>query len=266
MIFALDQFRLSRLDDEGALQATLEIGGAMEHDSSQFVVGAGAVWVAAGHVSLFRVERDRVSKTFDIGYHLDGLAASDDAVFVSNDRRGGRIYRIDPRDNRIDLAVAQHGHQLRYGGDALWASWNNTVRCIDPKSLQVATAFDLGGYVSEMAWGLGALWAVTLDNDTAGSDDERSRLWRIDDQPHELAQLKDRPTIAVGDAVWLSDATLCRWDDALIRYEAQLRPMIARNGEVWGIDAEGQIARFRNGRLESLGLRAHALAAQFLIG
>lgn len=57
--------------------------------------------------------------------------------------------------------------------------------------------------------------ALTLDNDTAGSDDERSRLWRIDDRPHELAQLKDRPTIAVGDAVWLSDATLCRFDGAL---------------------------------------------------
>jgi hypothetical protein len=262
VIWLLDGFHLSRLDDEGKLLASLEIAPAMERDSAQLVSGAGAVWVAAGHANLFRVDRDRVSKILDIGYHLDGLAASDTALFVSNDRWGGRIYRIDPRDTRIDLAVEGQGHQLRFGGGALWASWKSTVNKIDPKTLKVEATIDLGGYVSELVWGMGALFAVTLDRETAGTDDERSRLFSIDGGVRELAQLRGRPGIAVGDGLFIDDGTLCRWDGALTRFEVELTPCVVRKDEVWGIGRDGTLMVFQpsSGALRSLGLRGHAVA------
>lgn len=261
MIWALDGFRLSRLDDDGKLEATVELAGSMERDSAQLIWCAGAVWVAAGHAILWRIDRDRVTRTLDIGYHLNGLAASEDALFLSNDRWGGRILRIDPRDSRIDLAVQGRAHQLTHGGGALWASWKSTITQIDPRTLKTGATIDLGGYVSELAHGLGALWAVTLDDETAGTDDERSRLWRIGEDKEQVAELRGRPALAVGDAVWLDDGSLCRFDGELTRFPIQLRPFVARAGVVWGIDADGRVARFRDQKLESLELPAQAIAA-----
>jgi hypothetical protein len=262
MIWVLDGFRLSRLDDDGNLAATVELENAMEHDSAQLLVGAGAVWVAAGHAILWRVDRDRVTKTLDIGYHLDGLAASEDALFLSNDRRGGRILRVDPADNRIDLAVQGKAHQLAFGGGALWASWESTITRLDPRTLKAESTIDLGGYVSELAHGVGALWAVTLDDETAGTDDERSRLWRIGEGKEQVAELRGRPALAVGDAVWLDDGSLCRFDGGLTRFPVKMRPFVARGGEVWGLDEEGALSRFRPalGRCDRLGYRGQGIA------
>ncbi len=262
MIWALDGFRLSRLDGDGQVQSTLTIEHPLQRDSAQLVVGARAVWVAAGHALLYRIDRDRLTKTLDVGYHLDGLAATDDALFVSNDRWGGRLIRIDPDDNRIDLAVGFHPRRLVFGGGALWVAWKNTVTRVDPESLEAQASFDLGGYVSEMSHGAGALWAMTLDLDTAGSENERSRLWRIDADPEEVAQFRDRPMIAAGDALWIDDGALCRFDGQLTRHpDIRLQPFFERDGEVWGLDGQGRVARFRDGRLESFATRAQVIAA-----
>jgi hypothetical protein len=260
MIWVLDGFRLSRLEDDGTLLGAVELEGAMVEDSAQLILCAGAAWVAAGHALLFRVDRDRMTKQLDIGYHLDGLAAGEDALFVSNDRWGGRILRIDPRDNRIDLAVEGKAHALAYGGGALWATWKSTITKLDPRTLKAESTLDLGGYVSEIAYGMSALWAVTLDDETAGTDDERSRLWRIGEDKLAVAELRGRPALAVGDAVWLDEGSLCRFDGELTRFEVRMRPFVARGGEVWGLGEDGAVLRFRAGQCDRLGHHGRAIA------
>jgi hypothetical protein len=254
-------------------------------DSAQLAVGAGAVWVAAGHALLYRVDsaHNRVIAAVSVGHHLDGLAVTEDAVWLSNDRRGGRLIRIDADDNRIDLAIRFHAHALAVGAGSLWATWKRTITRLDEQSLTVQATFELDGFVSQHAFGLGALWAVTLDDDTAGSDHERSTVWRIDPATNsriQIVELDGRPSLVVGaGAVWLhrvdtnDRAYLCRLDvesHELTRFEsAYLRPCFACDDEVWGLDFDnnlqgGALVCFRPsvGHANFIGdMRGHAIGA-----
>jgi len=273
-------YRVLRCDARtGEVVATVDVvePRPMAGDSAQLAVGAGAVWIAAGHVFLYRVDpaRNQVTAAVSVGHHLDGLVVTDEAVWISNDRDGGRLLRIDLGDNRIALDIPVRAHALAAGAGALWATWTRTITRVDLASLATQASYDLGDYVSEHAFGLGALWALTLDGQSAGTDHERSRLWRIDPATHqhvELAQLAGRPALAVGaGAVWLDQraaddrAYLCRFDvatHALTRFEgARLQPRFTRGAdEVWGLDFDGDrpggaLVRFRPslGRAEIIG-------------
>jgi hypothetical protein len=263
-LWLLDDGRVLRLDERGTVLATIALDPPlMERDSAQLIVGAGAVWVAAGHVFLYRIDtaRNKVTAALDIGYHLDGLAVSDKFVFVSNDRWEGRLIRVDPRDNRIDVAIPFHAHALAFGAGSLWATWINTITRVDAASFSTQANVDLGGYVSQHAFGLDALWAVTLDDHTAGTDDEQSRVWRIDienNRHEEVAQLRGRPNLAVGaGAVWLDESCLCRLDPEsrqLTRFpDVRLLPCFTRGDALWGLDGDGAVLRFHQSRTEIVG-------------
>ena len=129
-------YRVLRCDARtGETVATMDVvePRPMAHDSAQLAVGAGAVWVAAGHVFLYRVDpvRLKVTAAVSVGHHLDGLVVTDDAVWISNDRGGGRLLRIDPGDNRLDLAIPFRAHALAAGAGAVWATWTHTITRVD---------------------------------------------------------------------------------------------------------------------------------------
>ncbi|MBA3822109.1 MAG: transposase zinc-binding domain-containing protein, partial [Deltaproteobacteria bacterium] len=147
-------YELYRLDaGSGRELARVEIRSPppLPGDGAQLAAGAGAIWIAAGHVSVYRIDPARmtVAAVVDVGFHLDGLAITHDSVWVSNDRDGGRVIRIDPDDDRIDLAMPHAAHQLAFGAGSLWTTWNHRITRLDPATLGGLGTIELPGFVLE---------------------------------------------------------------------------------------------------------------------
>src|SRR5437868_7297956 len=70
-------YRVLRLDrDSGGVVAAIDLRdpAPLQGDGAQITFGAGAVWVAAGHRYLYRLDPacNRLAAVVDVGYHLDG--------------------------------------------------------------------------------------------------------------------------------------------------------------------------------------------------
>jgi hypothetical protein len=250
-------YRVLRLDrDSGGVVAAIDVRdpAPLQGDSAQIAFGAGAVWVAAGHRYLYRLDpaANRLAAVVDVGYHLDGLAASEDGVWLSNDRRGGRLLRVDPNDNRIDVAVPHAARHVALGGGAVWTTWNATLSRIDPETLGVTGTVSLGAFVMHHAFAANAVWAITLTSTSAA---EHSTLWRIDPATMAATAVLVLPGRSVlvsgGDALWLGQtpedgpSTLSRFDLASHALTgvpgASFLPEVADHEVLWGLGfADGE--------------------------
>jgi len=253
-------FRVARLDgDTGALRAYVDgfDPAPMHGDSAQLAVGVSALWVAAGHAMLYRVDvqDDRVVAAVDVGpHHIDGLAVAEDSVFVSDFHV---LARIDARSHAVVLGDAG-ATGLAFVGGVLWGKRGTSVVTFDPGSLRESTSTDLDAHVLSIQPGLGALWALTQD----AEDPDHSRLWEVPGpgaHPIARARVPALPAMVVGvGGVWLawSDAdvpVLHRVDLATDTLEpipaARMWPDAVDAESVWGrrheADGTGRIVRYR---------------------
>jgi DNA-binding beta-propeller fold protein YncE len=116
-------------------------------DSGQLATGAGAVWVALpDRVVRINAVTNQVEASIPVVPTIEGIAASDSAVFVSQERFGGSIMEIDPTSNTIV------GSPIRLLGDAgelavlsdglLWAASSTqggSGALVDPKTGEVTS-------------------------------------------------------------------------------------------------------------------------------
>lgn len=199
-------FRVARLDgDTGALRAYVDgfDPAPMNGDSAQLAVGASALWIAAGHAMLYRVDvRDnRVVAAIDVGpHHLDGLAVAEGSVFVSDFHM---LARVDASNHAVVVGdVGATG--LAFVDGVLWGKRGTSVVTLDPRSLRESTSTDLGAHVLSIQPGLGAVWALTQD----AADPDRSTLWEVPGpgvHPVARARVPALAAMVVGvGGVWLA--------------------------------------------------------------
>jgi hypothetical protein len=251
--------RVVRLDrGSGAEVAAVELRDPppMIHDSAQLVFGAGALWVAAGHALLYRIDpvAHRQTHVLDIGNHLDGVAADDHGVWLTTGRDGGRLVRVDGHDQRIDVAVPHRGRALALGGGAVWTTWTSAVSRVDPASLAVTHTIALDGFIMDLGFADDALWAVTAVPGAA----PRATVWRVAADTMQASVALALPgrvaMVASGGALWLGQQE-ADGPDRVIRVElatgaqtawaAAFAPVFV-DAHVWGValdGAGGQLAR-----------------------
>jgi hypothetical protein len=267
--------RVARLDESGAVIATITLDPApMRHDSAQLASGADAVWIAAGHAMLYRVD-ERGIRSIDLSRHLDGFAVTDDAVWIAT---GRDLYRIDPQGVRIDAEIPHAARHLTVGAGAVWTTWTKSVTRVDAATMEVGAPIALDGFINELAFAAGALWLVTL---VATEPDERSTLWRLDPATlatTAIATLPGRPSLfATETALWLCphDGIAQRFDLADLTLAACAAlgfvPAIAVGEHLWGLQVAagdrwtggGHVTSYHlaTGEVRRLGAaRGHGLA------
>ncbi len=199
---------LFRIDPRlNAVEATLRIGSADPlRPQPVFFVTAGrrAVWVTRGNTVL-RIDpgTNRVSKRVPLpGVPLD-LGSGQGNVWVPLEDE--RLVRIDERSGTKSATspLPGAGFSPVVAADALWlivTSDTPQVSKIDPSSVTQSAAIPFpGGFVTGLAPGEGAVWAV---------DHLSSRLWRIDTrtaQARRVVKVGHHPiSVAAGyGAIWV---------------------------------------------------------------
>jgi DNA-binding SARP family transcriptional activator/DNA-binding beta-propeller fold protein YncE len=222
------------------------------------VVGHGSVWVANaddGTVSRIDPDRREVIRTIGIGAPAIDLAVGPDAVWVANGS-DGTVSRIDPDADAVVDTINLRGsselawnptYAVEVGDDSIWVAVGprHVVR-IDPATTRVAATIDVGDVPLSVAFGEGALWAVTI----------AERALRI--EPGTNAATMEVPigypvALTAGEnAIWVSDARGQIWRiDSATAAVSQTTPvgrglvgLCAAGGAVWvANNAEGWVAR-----------------------
>ncbi len=231
----------------------------MSGDSARLLLAQGGLWVAAGHAMVYRVDLSLSQPAIGVAvgpHHLDGFAALDQAVFVSDYHM---LARIRATDLALTTTTDVGATGLAAGDGVLWGRANAQILAIDSDALAILHSVDLGAFVLDLGFAQGSVWATTLESDRAQHRDHAT-LWEIvatGAPPIARARVQGRPSLAVGPAgVWLGlDGTddlseLAHYDPltgALKRVAgARFSPVFVDTDSVWGLeDSTGSIVRYR---------------------
>ena len=219
-----DEQALYRIDPEAEkVSATIEVPvflsttGALGHELS---AGAGAVWMVTEGKSgefdaLARIdpEKEEVEAVIDLGYAGAGVAATDEAVWVTAPD-DGLVLRVDPSSNEVVaeisglaapnfVAAGDEGVWVISGYDSQRTGGDGSVSRIDPETNEVAATVRIDetpGQAGDIAVGEGFVWARTQYTLLAKVDPETETVVeRYTDRKGIGSVLVD------SGSVWLSD-------------------------------------------------------------
>jgi streptogramin lyase len=237
-----------------------EVGTRMHH----LAVGAGALWVAGETESkLLRIDTgtNQIVQTIQLPGVANAIAVEPDAVWIGTleslvrvDPRtnqvvatikeikdagsmvrhdnqlwgstigGTRVFRLDPRTNRVAgpaITLPHEPHKLATGMDAVWATHGHgsegaAVTRLDPQNGQVVTTVTVNSNADAAVSGIAilrdAVWATTWKEGT---------ISRIDPATNQITATSSRITFEINEfmaaegSLWATDGT----DGHLLRIE-----------------------------------------------
>jgi YVTN family beta-propeller protein len=193
---------VSRIDPQtNRVVATIPVDGVAD-----LAVGRDALWAGGDREGVARIDprTNRVVATVPVGALPFGLAATDDAVWVTS-VVDGTITRIDPQTNHVTATIRTGGEPVQVAANdrAVWVAYppDNLVRRIDPTTNRVVATLKVA-QPQDLALGFGSVWIPS----------GRSGLVvRIDPQTNTATssiRVAGKPsTIAVGaGAVWVKQS------------------------------------------------------------
>ena len=155
--------------------AVIEVGFAPH----RLTVADGSVWVAGGSGAVHRVAvgATRAHLVGDTKSELTAVAVSRRRVFAG-DNRGSRLLVLDATTGRRLRAVLMPGpvRGVLAGLGAVWVSAGSKVVRLDPRTLAVGSATEVGGEVAQLAIADHSVLVSNRTLSTVARLDEHRRL------------------------------------------------------------------------------------------
>ena len=142
-------------------------------------VGAGAVWVGNPDGSISRIDPDTGRRAATVDIEFDGIAASDEEVWVLS---GQKVVRIDPRTNEAGQEIeigSPAPSAIAVGGGYVWvtAEQEGLLWRVEPGPAPGTRSIDIGVGVTYVAYGAGAVWtANSIDGIVTSVDPATARV------------------------------------------------------------------------------------------
>lgn len=240
-----DLNRVRRIDTGSGDYQNIDVGEPAE----LIALGAGAVWVTTGESKVVRIDpsTNEVVATIPVGAGLRGIAATDDAVWVTDDGDASApasVHRIDPATNTvaasIELAPNHEPVDIAAGPEGVYVvMWNVfSIGKIDPATNTLATDVELGqqgGYgYGELTLSGGSVWVLdTYSNILIELDQDLAKL-----NEHSLDQLGYSDMVVADGRLFVSDTDA----DKLLELDpasGSVVSEIAPDGDVRSIASKG---------------------------
>ncbi len=205
---------VAALDERGRISSAVTVAGP----PSQLAVVDDSLWVgtSTGVVRRVALERETVVESVRVGESVDGLAASEDAVWATSAERGA-VVRISPETGDVvqTIDVPNGPRGIAVGEGAVWVAslYARTLSRIEPRSGLRVWVRPVGGSPIRVAVGAGSVWL---------SNESDAQVTRVDPRTGRILQrigVGNAPgAIATGaGAVWVAntqDGTVSRIDPA----------------------------------------------------
>jgi len=173
----------------------------------------GAIWITTGFgatagdagVVQVGIGSRRIEGTIALGAGVDGIAAGDGALWVTN-RLRNTLTRINLTTRTVtgELEVGEQPEAVAFGEGAVWVAntADRTVWRVDPRSMLRTAEISLIDVPYDLATGFGRIWVTSaLGNSVVVIDVASNSLQRTLD-----VQGTPRGVSVGTDSVWLADA------------------------------------------------------------